>query len=169
MRDGSEIRFWRKVQLCQHVTVRIGEHYWSCKECCWPWLGCRSELGYGRTRYVLMNGDETYVTRVAWAFAHHGLNPPADKEVAHTCDNPPCGNPSHFWLATHKENMEDCTAKGRRAHGWGRRPQKLSYAKAARIHTLAAQGLSQREIARVLEVSQPMVSMVLSGKAWPLP
>lgn len=164
MRSGSEVRFWRKVQVCTHVTVPLGEHYYRCASCCWLWLGARTDKGYGRTRYVFDGGEEIYVSRVAWAFAHHGVAPPRDREVAHTCDHPPCSNPSHLWLATHAENMADRDRKGR-GKGGGR-PLKLTWDKVACIQTLAKAGCSQREIARVIGISQPMVSYILTGQAW---
>lgn len=38
---------------------------------------------------------------------------PVNKGVCHDCDNPPCVNPSHLWLGTQKENIEDRDSKGR--------------------------------------------------------
>jgi hypothetical protein len=40
---------------------------------------------------------------------------PDGMDVCHTCDNRRCWNPHHLWLGTRKQNMEDCTRKGR--HG----------------------------------------------------
>ena len=166
MRTGSEIRFWRKVTLCAHVRARIGEHYLACEACCWLWQGGTDAGGYGRSRYVLREREEYYVHRVAWGFAHQGMNPPEDREVAHTCDNPPCCNPSHFWLATHQQNIQDMMDKGRGNRGH-RIAKKLGWEKAARIRELEQARLTQREIAAVMGCSQVMVCHVLKGRAWP--
>jgi predicted XRE-type DNA-binding protein len=169
MPGGGEAHFWSKVRLCEHVRGPYGDHYLTCGRCCWPWQGACDTSGYGRTRFVLHFGQEVYVHRVAWAFAHGGSNPPRDLEVAHACDMRACCNPSHLWLATHQVNMADATRKGRMSHGTAHRlaaKQKLDFARAEQIRALASEGWSQQTIARQLGVSQPMISHVLTGKAW---
>ena len=79
---------------------------------CWEWIGARTTAGYGeinRKRRV------RYVHRIAWEL-HHGPIP-AGKWVLHRCDNPPCWNPDHLFLGTHRDNVADKMLKGRHRHG----------------------------------------------------
>lgn len=189
MRCRAEARFWNKVQLCDHMTAQLPAHVpdrwcayvvggWcdhrvarlhdpdvACGVCCWPWHGSTNAHGYGRTRYVFGAHADTYAHRVAWAFMHQGTVAPAGYEVTHEpCDNPPCCNPSHLVLAPHAHHQARMAQTGR-ANRQGV-PRKLSVAKVQRMRELMNRGLSQREIARVMDVSQPMVSKVLTGQAW---
>lgn len=34
-------------------------------------------------------------------------------DICHTCDNPCCINPTHLFMGTRKDNMQDCKKKGR--------------------------------------------------------
>lgn len=46
--------------------------------------------------------------------------------VLHTCDNPPCCEPSHLFVGTQAVNQADKVAKGRQARGdghWTRQPE----------------------------------------------
>lgn len=76
---------------------------------CWVWTGGLTSAGYGE---IKVDGVVLLAHRVAWWIAH-GYMPPADREVAHRCDNPPCIRPSHLFLATQTENWLDAQAKGR--------------------------------------------------------
>jgi len=88
-----EARFWPKVNKTQE---------------CWLWIGYRDARGYGR---IMRQGKVCGTHRVSWEI--HNGQIPEGMGVLHSCDNPPCVNPQHLFIGTQKDNMRDCTRKGR--------------------------------------------------------
>lgn len=88
-------RFWRFVAK-REVDV------------CWPWLAGKSDEGYGRFK---LDGRLYSATRVGYFIARG--EDPAPRHVCHTCDNPRCCNPVHFWLGSSSQNVYDSVRKGR--------------------------------------------------------
>lgn len=75
---------------------------------CWEWTRCRDGHGYGR----VWDGERVSAAhRVAYV-VYRGLIP-IGKRVLHTCDNPPCFNPSHLYLGTQKDNVRDMIERRR--------------------------------------------------------
>ena len=77
---------------------------------CWEYTHGRSDYGYG---IISFNRGTYRAHRVAaWIWLGAGLH---NKEVhvLHRCDNPPCFNPNHLFLGSHKDNMRDLAMKGR--------------------------------------------------------
>lgn len=73
---------------------------------CWEWQGPRNNQDYGKVSRV-------YAHRYACERAH-GPAPSPEHVVMHSCDNPPCVNPTHLSWATQSDNMFDMWHKGRR-------------------------------------------------------
>lgn len=94
-------RFWGHVDKTSSTTFYNNER-------CWEWTARRMPRGYGVT---YMGGKTELAHRVAWTIAngeiHDGLF------VLHRCDNPPCCNPSHLFLGTDQDNVDDMMRKGR--------------------------------------------------------
>ena len=79
---------------------------------CLEWQGAKDTSGYGMLR---VHGRQWKTHRYAWVLANGPI--PDDMQVLHHCDNPPCGDPTHLFIGTNLENMQDCARKGRRASG----------------------------------------------------
>lgn len=86
----------------------------NAKTGCLEWAGARSALGYG----LVTNGSKkgTSLTRLAhrisWELTHGEI--PPGMFVCHRCDNPPCINVAHLFLADCLGNNLDRAMKGRR-------------------------------------------------------
>jgi hypothetical protein len=75
---------------------------------CFIWTGTESTKGYGMVSY---RNKQWLIHRLSHVI-HLGPIIPG-KLVCHTCDNRRCWNPDHLWLGTNRENMVDCSRKGR--------------------------------------------------------
>lgn len=64
---------------------------------------------YGRTS--VGKQKNLYVHRVVWALMNGPI--PKGLDVCHSCDTPRCFWPSHLFIGSRSENMQDCKQKGR--------------------------------------------------------
>lgn len=78
---------------------------------CWEWSRTKNNHGYGMMGVCT---DAILVHRYSWM--HHYGEIPDGLIVCHKCDNPPCANPEHLFLGTHKDNVHDKISKGRDAN-----------------------------------------------------
>lgn len=93
--------------------VGIGPH-------CWEWQAGRSSVwGYGSARVA---GRTVPAHRLSWQLTYGDI--PAGMVVCHACDNPPCVRPSHLFLGTQRDNIQDSLAKGRHSSLHQRKPIK---------------------------------------------
>jgi hypothetical protein len=76
---------------------------------CLEWTGYRQPGGYGR---INVRGHQELVHRVAWGLAN--CRPvPDGMFILHSCDNPPCCEPTHLRPGSHTDNMTERQARGR--------------------------------------------------------
>jgi len=80
---------------------------------CLVFTGCVNNKGYGKVG-VRDEGPQ-YAHRIS--YVHHHGPIPDDMVVMHSCDNPPCVEPTHLSLGSKAENNLDMKAKGRTANG----------------------------------------------------
>lgn len=74
---------------------------------CWEYKRAKANSdGYG------MLPDGRMAHRFSWEYWNR-RPVPESLVVCHTCDNPPCVNPSHLWVGTTQQNTADRHAKGR--------------------------------------------------------
>lgn len=123
---------WNKSTMCSLACrlwsrVAIGK-----PDECWPWTLSKADKGYGQIM-VRTNGQRRPLGthRVAWEVTHGSI--PDGLWVLHSCDNPPCCNPSHMRLGTNADNVADMIARKRRTvvnyargdrHGSHTQPEK---------------------------------------------
>ncbi len=74
---------------------------------CWPFIGHIDRDGYGK-----YHGHGAH--REAFRLAN-GRTP--EMSVLHSCDNPPCCNPTHLYEGTQQQNIADRVARRRSAAG----------------------------------------------------
>ncbi len=160
-----EQRFWAKVS--------VGE-----ADQCWPWTASSKTEGYGQFR-VRVGQSPWRAPRFAWVLTYG--EDPGDLHVCHTCDNPPCVNPSHLFLGTNADNHADRVAKGRhltaRRAGLSVKQRQSTIKLVERMRRLSdhdiafarnelARGRSQSSIARELGVNPSTICNLANGKHW---
>lgn len=143
---------------------------------CWIWTGRKRCGDYGS---LYLNGKDHLAHRYSWKLFRSEI--PKGICVCHHCDNPPCVNPDHLFLGTHKENMEDRNRKQRCCQGERRSKLQLKTAlKGEKVHCSKLKKedvleilrlrtedrLKIQEIANRYNVSHPTVQGILTGKYW---
>lgn len=106
---------WYNSVMANQFTTSWPERFWekvNKTEECWLWSASKDSCGYGIIRY---NGKNWRSHRVSYEMEFgvfdHFLR------VLHSCDIPSCVRPSHLFLGTQSENMQDMVKKMR--HGAG--------------------------------------------------
>lgn len=136
---------------------------------CWLWTGSLTVKGYGT---IKVNGRNEGAHRYSWII-HFGRIP-FGMHILHKCDNTKCVKPSHLFVGTNKENMEDRNRKKRTATGEKCGRSKLSEKNVKDIRKLykPVRGryplgkITKLVIAKKFGVSKGAISSILSNKTW---
>ena len=90
------------------IADRLSEKLSINEDECWIFNGAKTPKGYGLIAY---KGIEIYTHRITYEL-HIGPIPEG-MLVCHTCDVPSCCNPSHLFLGTSQDNVDNMMDKGR--------------------------------------------------------
>ena len=141
----------------RHVMINDG---------CWIWAGTKSKRA--RTRKPSYGTFQiANKTLSAHRLVYHWFfdKNPGCKSVCHTCDNPLCVRPSHLFLGTHAENMRDMVLKGRAQSKKGE-AHHAAILTASDVIAIRSLNKTQVDIARIYNVTQATISLILSRKTW---
>lgn len=131
----------------------------TCKE----WSSARNNKGYG----VRSHPDEPHklclAHRLAYCVANGvKLSDIKGKLVRHTCDNPPCVEPEHLVLGTQKDNIQDCSIRGRIA----KTERKLTEGEADYIRRIYGPTLRAPALGRMFKVSGRTVLRIVNNQTY---
>lgn len=139
---------------------------------CWPWQELsRDKNGYGLFSYresgasIVIRG-----TRFGWDLIHPDDLLKPGELVCHTCDNPPCQNPNHWFKGSNAVNMADMAKKGR-GTGPGRGEDhyktNLTWDNVREIRWRYARGrTSQQALADEFGISRESVGHIIRNERW---
>ena len=134
---------------------------------CWLWTAASHPFGYGVIR---IDGKNRLAHRVMYELRNGPI--PDGKYICHTCDNPACVNPEHLFIGTQKDNMQDCSQKGRARSSKAPRPgslhpqTKLTEADVVIIRQRCANGETQGAVGADYSLTQGAISAIVTGKSW---
>ncbi|MFE4329626.1 hypothetical protein ACFRQM_09240 [Streptomyces sp. NPDC056831] len=142
-----------------------------------PESGCRvttghfgsTEAGYAVT--TIQGSDRLMVvTRLILARQLGRPLGPA-MQACHTCDNPPCAEPSHLWEGTAADNAADRDTKGRGAVGVRNSRARLDPDKVRAIRARYTPGLNQHDsnvtsLAREFGVTPQTIRNIANRHSW---
>ena len=147
MSPNDKERFWSKVDI-------------KSEEECWPWKDSLHRNSYGYLSVGGRTGKDLPAHRIAKTLSM-GEEIPDGLLVMHTCDNPPCCNPSHLDLGTNEDNLADMTNKGRAATSFGNAKIDWNIVDAIRQSSLTGKELSEQ-----LGLPKSSISEIRNHKTW---
>lgn len=153
------------MSMVELPTEKIAE-FWARTERsgeCLLWTGKRSGKGYGR---VYINGRFAAAHRVAYEIANGAI--PDGMLIRHTCDTPPCVEPTHLLVGTQLDNMRDKMERGRHRVQFGESHYRTSLTdeQVTEIRRMRADGFSFKSISDKIGASPTGVAAIANGRRW---
>lgn len=152
MQVDLEKRFWSKVGIRNDND-------------CWEWTAGRTSRGYGK---FWIFGRTKSAHRVGFELVYGPI--PERLFVCHSCDNPPCINPEHWFLGTQGDNIKDAFRKGRielsRIRGENHGQAKLTEDDVLEIREKTVQGISGTYLAKIFGVTPSCICLIVNRKNW---
>jgi len=133
---------------------------------CWEWIAGKYHDGYGIFR---IENKSYRAHRVSYELFIGDI--PDGMLVCHRCDNPACVKPSHLFIGTIQDNVNDRQNKGHSTGGKlkGEDCPAHKYTKkdVIEIRSLYNTGqYSQRDLARKFNISRPTIKNMVNRDTW---
>ncbi len=140
---------------------------------CWEWTRSTDGKNYGRIG--VESGKAKQISRVSYELFCGPI--PKGLFVLHRCDNPLCCNPTHLFLGTNYDNVQDMVRKGRSCKGRKMKPEHVRHGEDSPSHKLteedvknirrrAGAGEKQRALAAEYHVTPSVICVIVNRKSW---
>lgn len=131
---------------------------------CWVWQLAKKKppsLPYG----MMCVNEKMYRVHVLMYTLTVGEVPTGQK-VLHSCDNASCCNPTHLFLGTQNDNMQDRRNKGRAPKGEEHANSKLTEAQAIEILSRVSKGARHEILIEEFKISKWALRDLIEGRRW---
>ena len=153
------------LRKCPKQRLLEGSDRGTGPDSCWVWKGAKfGNTGYGQIQY---QGKPTRTHRLSYQVFVGDI--PDGLLVLHRCDVRVCINPSHLFLGTHKQNMDDMRSKGRENFAKGERigAAKMTEEKVREARRLWKSGkYTKSSLCRRYGLTRVPMDCLLTGKTW---
>lgn len=122
---------------------------------CWEWPYAKVTSGYGELTF---EGKPMYAAVCALILSGSPKPEPPNNFALHSCDNPPCFNPTHLRWGSHQDNVDDMWERER-----GHRGGKLTE---DQVRAIRSDARFQKVIAEEYGLAQSTVSQIQMRKRW---
>ena len=132
------------------------------KDECWPWLGAIDSNGYGAS--CMSKGKKMGAHRMSWILFNGPI--PDRMQVAHQCNNKPCVNPNHLYLATPKQNTQDAVRDGLIVSSIERNEAKAKLTRDEAMAIKKDKSTPRHILAKKYGVHVVTISRIRTGRRW---